>query len=84
MNRVKTIETKLTQALSPTTLEVIDESHLHIGHAGAKSGKGHFRVRIASEVFSDKSRMAQHRMVYDSLGDFMQSDIHALAIEVLK
>ena len=56
MNRVKTIETKLTQALSPTTLEVIDESHLHIGHAGAKSGKGHFRVRIASEAFRDKSR----------------------------
>jgi len=74
------IRARLQQVFSPATLEVIDEGHLHIGHAG--EGKGHFRVRIASAAFAGKTRVQQHRMVYDALADLMGHGIHALAIEV--
>ncbi|HVX05557.1 MAG TPA: BolA family protein [Rhodanobacteraceae bacterium] len=73
------IRTRLQQAFSPTTLEVIDEGHLHVGHAG--EGTGHFRVRIASAAFAGKTRVQQHRMIYDALADLMGRGIHALAIE---
>ena len=78
---VDAIRARLQQAFSPTTLEVIDEGHLHIGHAG--EGTGHFRVRIAAAAFSGKTRVQQHRMAYDALADLMGNGIHALAIEVL-
>lgn len=71
----------LQHAFAPTELEVIDEGHLHIGHAG--EGTGHFRVRIASAAFAGKTRVQQHRLVYDALGDLMGHGIHALAIEVV-
>jgi BolA protein len=74
------IRARLQQAFAPTKLEVIDESHLHIGHAG--EGTGHFRVRIASAALTGKTRVQQHRMVYDALGGLMGDGIHALAIEV--
>lgn len=79
------IEQTLRAQLSPTQLEVIDESAAHAGHAGANStGFGtHFRVRIASPVFEGKSRIARHRVVYDSLQHFIDQGLHALAIEVL-
>lgn len=67
-------------ALEPDVLEVIDESHLHAGHAGARDGRGHFHVRIAAARFQGLSRLAQHRLVYDALGDLMVTDIHALRI----
>ena len=70
---------RLQQAFSPSTLEVIDEGHLHIGHAG--EGTGHFRVRLTSAAFAGKTRVQQHRMVYDALADLMGNGIHALAIE---
>lgn len=73
------IRSRLQQAFSPATLEVIDEGHLHIGHAG--EGTGHFRVRIAAAAFAGKTRVQQHRMVYDALADLMGHGIHALAIE---
>jgi len=73
------IRARLQQAFSPATLEVIDEGHLHIGHAG--EGTGHFRVRIASAAFEGSTRVQQHRMVYDALADLMGHGIHALAIE---
>ncbi len=75
----------LSRALSPSRLEVLDESHAHAGHAGADAtGFGtHFRVRIASPVLAGKTRVAQHRLVYDSLRDFIARGLHALAIEVL-
>ena len=75
-----TIERLLMDAFSPTALLVKDQSHLHAGHAGAKEGKGHFDVRIVSDKFAGQSRINRHRMVYDALGDFMQSDVHALSI----
>ena len=74
------IRTRLQAAFAPTTLQVIDEGHLHIGHAG--EGTGHFRVRIASAALDGKTRVQQHRMVYDALADLMSHGIHALAIEV--
>ena len=77
---VDEIRARLQQVFSPATLEVIDEGHLHIGHAG--EGTGHFRVRIASAAFAGKTRVQQHRMVYDALAGLMGNGIHALAIEV--
>ncbi|WP_422842508.1 BolA family protein [Acidovorax sp. M2(2025)] len=75
----------LAQRLAPTALEVLDESEAHAGHAGANgTGFGtHFRVRIASPFFTGKPRVAQHRLVYDALQEFIDQGVHALAIEVL-
>lgn len=78
--RIARMEAALRTALTPEALEVADESHLHIGHAGAQSGHGHFRVHITAESFRELGLLARHRAVYDALGDMMQSDIHALAI----
>lgn len=78
--RVTTIETLLKAALAPQELLVKDQSHLHAGHAGAKEGKGHFDVTIVSEQFDGVNRIGRHRLVYDALAAFMESDIHALRI----
>jgi BolA protein len=77
------LENRLRERLSPDSLQVIDESYQHAGHAGANgSGFGtHFRVRIASPVFTGQSRVARHRLVYDALFDFIDRGLHALAIE---
>ena len=77
------IHARLAAQLSPTALEVLDESAAHAGHSGANgSGFGtHFRVRIASPLFAGKARVAQHRLVYDALRDFIDQGVHALAIE---
>jgi BolA protein len=74
---------RLRERLVPTRLEVLDESYQHAGHAGANdTGFGtHFRVRIASQLFTGKSRVARHRLVYDALQDFIDQGLHALAIE---
>lgn len=74
------IEQALQQQLSPSRLQVIDESHLHAGHAGASSGR-HFRVRISSERFAGQTRIARHRLVYDAVAELIPQGIHALAIE---
>ena len=79
-DRVETIETLLVAAFAPEELLVKDQSHLHAGHAGAREGKGHFDVTIVSEKFDGVNRIARHRMVYDALGRFMDTDIHALRI----
>jgi len=75
----------LANRLVPTHLEVVDESGAHAGHAGANgTGFGtHFRVRISSPFFTGKRRVAQHRLVYDALQEFIDQGVHALAIEVL-
>lgn len=80
-DRVARIRTLLEKRLTPEELDVIDESHLHVGHAGARDGRGHFRIRISCSRFGGKPRLARHRMVYDALDDMMETDIHALAIE---
>jgi BolA protein len=80
MTRIERIREALA-ALQPVTLEVVDDSHRHAGHEGARDGRGHFTVRIASPVFAGKAPLARHRAVYAALGEMMQTDIHALAIE---
>lgn len=66
--------------LDPEYIEIQDDSALHAGHAGARSGGGHFRLSIVAAVFESKSTVARHRMIYDALGDLMKTEIHALAI----
>jgi len=79
------LEDRLKELLAPSHLEVLDESWQHAGHAGADgTGSGtHFRVRIASPLFAGRTRVAQHRLVYDALRDFTERGLHALAIETL-
>ena len=79
--RVERIRALLTDALAPETIEVVDDSHKHAGHAGARGGQGHFGVDIVSAAFAGKLPLARHRLVYAALGDMMQTDIHALAIK---
>lgn len=67
-------------ALSPIAVDLIDDSHLHAGHAGARSGGRHYRLTIVSEQFSGRRTMERHRIIYAALGDLMQRDIHALSI----
>ncbi|MEZ5566134.1 MAG: BolA family protein [Gammaproteobacteria bacterium] len=67
-------------ALTPAVLEVTDEGHLHVGHEGARDGRGHFHVRIVSGKFRGLGQIARHRLVYEALGDLMVTDIHALRI----
>ena len=74
------IESTLRTALHPTELVVQDDSHLHAGHAGAREGR-HYTVRLVSERFTGLSRVARHRLVYDSLESEMRSGIHALVID---
>lgn len=80
-DRIERIRRALEAALSPGTLEVIDESHLHAGHAGAQSGLGHFRVNIVASAFEGCSPIQRHRLVYAAVGDMMTTDIHALSID---
>ncbi|MCC4617434.1 BolA family transcriptional regulator [Xanthomonas campestris pv. asclepiadis] len=81
MSRVERIRAALQSALAPTELEVVDDSHRHAGHAGARDGRGHFNVRVVSAAFAGKPPLARHRAVYAAVGEMMQTDIHALSIE---
>ena len=76
---------RLRERLQPSALEVLDESWQHEGHAGANgTGFGtHFRVRVASPLFTGKRKVAQHRLVYDALQIFIDQGAHAIAIETL-
>ncbi|WP_077037795.1 BolA family transcriptional regulator [Pelomonas sp. KK5] len=74
------IEAQLREALAPESLEVIDDSHLHAGHAGAREG-GHYTVKIVSPRFTGVHKVARHRLVYHALAELMKRGIHALAIE---
>lgn len=80
-DRVARIRQTLELAFNPSSLEITDDSHLHAGHAGARSGKGHFTVNIVSAEFEGKKLVERHRMVYAALDDIMQTDIHALSIK---
>lgn len=78
--RPAAIRAMLEAALAPTELQVVDDSHKHAGHAGARDGRGHFSVEIVSRAFAGLPPLARHRKVYAALGSLMQSDIHALSI----
>jgi len=83
MDRRDRIQAKLQTELDALHVEVLDESHLHAGHAGAASGGGHFRATIVSERFAGLSKVAAQRLVYQVLAEEMQGDIHALAMTTL-
>ncbi|MBC9071566.1 BolA family transcriptional regulator [Thauera sp. CAU 1555] len=80
MNVPEQIRERLLQALQPVSLDIGDDSALHAGHAGARSGGGHYRVDVVSDAFAGKNRVARQRMIYEALGTMMQHEIHALAI----
>ena len=78
MDRIREV---LTAAFDPVSLELIDDSSKHAGHTGNKDGGGHYQVVIVSALFSGKSPIQRHRMVYDAMGDIMKNEIHALSIK---
>ncbi len=79
--RVSEIQRRLEAALQPVRLEVRDESHLHVGHAGARDGRGHFAVLVVSAQFAGERALARHRRVYEAMDELMNTDIHALSID---
>jgi len=81
--RLVAIASRLREVLVPANLEVVDESHLHVGHVGARDGRGHFFVRIQADCFVGLPPLARHRAIYAALGDLMTSDIHALRISAM-
>lgn len=78
--RVAMIQQRLTEVFAPHSLNIIDESHKHAGHASA-GGAGHFVVEIVADEFAGKNLIQRHRLVYDALGDVMNTEIHALSIK---
>ncbi len=82
-DRMAKIRSSLMASLAPSRLELLDESHKHVGHAGARDGRGHFALTIVSGVFAGLPMLARHRHVYAALGELMNTDIHALSIKAL-
>lgn len=80
-DRATRLEARLRDRFDPLELLVKDQSHLHAGHEGARDGRSHFDVTIVAEAFRGTNRLQRHRMIYDALGDLMQTDIHALRIK---
>jgi BolA protein len=81
MRTADTITDKLTEAFSPQSLKVMDESHQHEGHAGHREGgQTHFRVYIVSDAFKGKTRIERHRMINAALSGELAAGVHALAI----
>lgn len=81
MNVAEAIKAKLDSAFAPSVLDIVDESHLHAGHAGHRPGLStHFRVAIVSGAFAGKPRVERQRLIYAALGDLMGNPIHALAL----
>ena len=80
--RTELIEQRLTDALEPTRLEIVDDSAGHAGHAGVREhGGGHYRVLVVSQKFTNASTVKRHQMIYQALGSMMQHEIHALSIQ---
>ncbi|MGA7750582.1 MAG: BolA family protein [Gallionella sp.] len=83
MNERETKMRARLAALDPVHLEIIDESHKHAGHAGARDGGGHYVIRIVSAQFAGKNTVTRHRMIYCAIGELMKREIHALTIQAL-
>lgn len=81
--RERRLRDRLMTYFSPMQLEIEDESRFHAGHMGARDGRGHYRVRIVADAFRGLAPLARHRLVYAAVGDMLETDIHALAIEAL-
>ena len=80
MNNIETMRNKLL-SLDPVSIDIVDESHKHAGHAGAKDGGGHYLLKIITPKFAGMTTMARHRMIYSALGEMIKRDIHALNIQ---
>lgn len=83
MERAAVIEARLREAFDPERLEIVDESAAHAGHAGARSGGGHYALTIVARAFAGHPPLARHRLVYQALGELMDREIHALRIRAL-
>ena len=83
MDRRARIEATLRRELAADPVEVVDESHLHAGHAGARGGGGHFRALVVSSRFEGRSAVERQRLVYAALADQMGQEIHALSLQTL-
>lgn len=79
--RIALIRTKLNDAFTPQRLDIVDESHKHAGHEGARSGGGHFNVMIVADAFAGHTPIQRHRMIYTALGEELKQAIHALSIK---
>jgi BolA family transcriptional regulator, general stress-responsive regulator len=82
-SRVERLTDRLNRVLTPDHLEVADDSHRHAGHAGAADGRGHFTVLVVSSRFAGMGTLRRHRLVYEAVGDMMNTDIHALSIQAV-
>ncbi len=82
LTRKHLIIERLQEKFTPTHLEIQDDSHKHIGHAGSKDGAGHFSVTISADCFKNKSRIETHREIYKALDDLIPHEIHALQIMI--
>jgi len=80
IDRITTMHAHLT-VLEPLSIEIVDESHKHAGHAGARDGGGHYQLQIVTFQFAGKTTVARHRMIYSALGEMMKHEIHALNIQ---
>ncbi|MGH8500471.1 MAG: BolA family protein, partial [Methylococcales bacterium] len=81
--RIEKIRSAIEISLKPSSLEIIDQSHRHAGHVGARDGRGHFDVHVVSDLFKGKLPLARHRLVFAAVGNLMETDIHALSIKAL-
>lgn len=82
-DRSERLRARLQQALGAISIEIVDDSHKHVGHAGARDGRGHFSVRVVADCFRGLRPVARHRLIYDATGDLFETDIHALSIQAL-
>jgi BolA family transcriptional regulator, general stress-responsive regulator len=81
-DRIKIMREKITAALNPEQLDIIDDSPMHVGHAGAQSGAGHFTVKIKAKALEDQSLVKAHQMIYQALDGMIGPEIHALSIKL--
>ena len=81
METIDLIVDRLRQKLSAESVEIEDQSHLHVGHAGAASGGGHYQVTVVASCFKGLNTLARHRLIYDALNNLMKKEIHALSIQ---
>ena len=84
MSIAQAIRQRLTDALAPSRIDLVDQSARHAGHAGSRpQGESHFQLTLVAQAFEGRSRIERQRMVFDALGDLMRTDIHALSITAL-
>ena len=80
-DREARLRERLESRFAPTFLDILDEGHLHAGHAGAADGRGHYRIKILAPAFRGLTPLARHRLVYQAVAELLETDIHALAID---